>query len=146
MSELLPRITEILSWSSLGPAAFADEIGLARPVLSHILSSRNKASLEVVQKILTRFPEISPSWLLLGQGEMLSKLGETKKSHAPGTSLSETPANLKPQEALPAGLSKVQTGNLEGKAPEKSKTGIQRQLTKVLLFYSDGTFESFDPK
>ncbi|WP_210464724.1 helix-turn-helix domain-containing protein [Rufibacter roseolus] len=146
MSELLPRITEILSWSSLGPAAFADEIGLARPVLSHILSSRNKASLEVVQKILTRFPEISPSWLLLGQGEMLSKLGETKNFPPPEISLPETPANLKPQEALPAGLSKVQTGNLEGKVSEKSKTVLQRQVTKVLLFYSDGTFESFDPK
>ena len=39
-------------------------------MLTHISSGRNKPGLDLITKILSRFPEISPDWLLLGEGEM----------------------------------------------------------------------------
>lgn len=53
---------------------FAAKLGISNAVLSHIASGRNKASLDFVIAILTKFPDISPDWLLLGRGEM--KRGE----------------------------------------------------------------------
>ena len=55
----------------LSPSKFADAIGVQRSNISHILSGRNKPSLELVNKILDRFQEINADWLLLGKGEMM---------------------------------------------------------------------------
>jgi len=67
---MVDRIRLILQAKQLSPTQFADAIGAARPVVSHILSGRNKPSLEVVQKILAAFPELSMAWLLNGVGPM----------------------------------------------------------------------------
>ncbi|HEX8428018.1 helix-turn-helix domain-containing protein [Hymenobacter sp.] len=70
---MVDRIRQILSARQLTPTQFADTIGVARPIVSHILSGRNKPSLEVVQKIIAAFPKLSLSWLLSGTGTMEAK-------------------------------------------------------------------------
>ena len=51
--------------------SFSKELGVNRSTISHILSGRNKPSIDVLQKILKRYSSISPEWLLLGNGPML---------------------------------------------------------------------------
>jgi len=72
---MINRIRELLEVRQLSPTQFADLIGVGRPVISHILSERNKPSLEVVQKVLDAFPDISLSWLMKGIGPMLTNAG-----------------------------------------------------------------------
>lgn len=60
----------LLETRQLTPTQFADAIGIARPIVSHILSGRNKPSLEVVQRILAAMPDLSMPWLLNGTGPM----------------------------------------------------------------------------
>lgn len=72
---MISRIRELLEVRQLSPTQFADLIGVGRPVISHILSERNKPSLEVVQKVLDAFPDISLSWLMKGIGPMLTNAG-----------------------------------------------------------------------
>lgn len=67
---MVDRIRELLSARQFTPTQFADTIGVARPIVSHILSGRNKPSLEVVQKIVDAFPDVSLPWLLKGMGGM----------------------------------------------------------------------------
>jgi transcriptional regulator with XRE-family HTH domain len=69
---MVTRIRQLLEHRQLTPTQFADLIGVGRPVMSHILSERNKPSLEVVQRIISAFPDISLPWLLSGTGEMLA--------------------------------------------------------------------------
>lgn len=64
------RIRELLAVRNLSPTQFADTIGISRPIVSHILSGRNKPSLEVVQKVIAAFPDLSLNWLLNGTGPM----------------------------------------------------------------------------
>ncbi len=68
MNERLLKIMEHFNYS---PSIFADEIGVIRSSISHIISGRNNPGLELLQKVLIRFPQISSDWLLLGRGEML---------------------------------------------------------------------------
>jgi len=68
---MVDRIRQLLAWQQLSPTQFADFIGVGRPVISHILSERNKPSLDVVQRIIAAFPTVSMPWLLSGSGEML---------------------------------------------------------------------------
>lgn len=51
-------------------SAFADAIDVQRSSISHILSGRNKPSLDLIQKILNRYSDIDPGWLLTGKGNM----------------------------------------------------------------------------
>jgi len=69
---MVERIRHLLETRQLTPTQFADAMGVARPIVSHILSGRNKPSLEVVQKIIGAFPDLSLPWLLSGVGEMLA--------------------------------------------------------------------------
>ena len=50
--------------NNLSASAFADKIEVQRSSISHILSGRNKPSLEFIQKVLTAFPKVSSDWLL----------------------------------------------------------------------------------
>ncbi len=60
------RIQKILTLEQLSAANFADEIGVQRSSISHILSGRNKPSLDFVQNVLNTFNRINPMWLLSG--------------------------------------------------------------------------------
>ena len=82
---MVDRIRLILQARGLSPTQFADVVGVARPVISHVLSGRNKPSLEVVQKILSAFPDLSMAWLLNGTGSMLAGLPATAIPEAPAT-------------------------------------------------------------
>lgn len=92
---MVTRIRQLLNWQQLSPTQFADLIGVGRPVVSHILSERNKPSLEVVQRIIAAFPVVSLPWLLTGAGEMLAEA-------VIGVTNSSTAANSTPESPAPA--------------------------------------------
>lgn len=74
---MVERIRTLLESRQLTPTQFADVIGVARPIVSHILSGRNKPSLEVVQRILAAMPDLAMPWLLNGTGPMLAASSAT---------------------------------------------------------------------
>lgn len=64
--EINERIKYIMKINNLSPSAFADKIGVSRPTISHILTGRNKASLDLIIKILQSFPNVNSEWLITG--------------------------------------------------------------------------------
>jgi len=77
---MLDRILKIMDYNKFTPSEFADVLEIDRSRLSHILNGRNKPSLEIVMKILEKFPEISSDWLLFGSGNMLKNLETSNKN------------------------------------------------------------------
>ena len=67
MEEIVKRITQILEEQQLSSSAFADTIGVQRSSISHVLSGRNKPSLEFILKTVRAFPAYSSDWLLFGK-------------------------------------------------------------------------------
>lgn len=63
------RIELLMKSYNLSPSQFADKTGIQRASVSHILSGRNKPSLEVMLKIYESFPGLSMEWLMAGKGE-----------------------------------------------------------------------------
>ena len=90
---MVERIRTLLESRQLTPTQFADLIGVARPIVSHILSGRNKPSLDVVQRILAAMPDLSMAWLLNGTEPMLAAPRDTV-SAMPLPALTEAPASL----------------------------------------------------
>lgn len=61
-----------------GKTEFAASLDISLAVLSHIASGRNKPGVELLQKILLKYPSVSAEWLLLGTGSM----DKDKPAHA----------------------------------------------------------------
>lgn len=108
------RLETILKYYELSATAFAEEIGVQRSSISHLLSGRNKPSLDFVLKVIQRFPEVNLYWLLNGKGDFPKK--ESGK----------TPPTL-PKPAR--------------KSPEENR----REVEKIVVFYSDGSFREYLP-
>jgi hypothetical protein len=70
MNERLIKLMETLEFT---PSVFADEIGVIRSSISHIMSGRNKPGVELLQRVLKRFPEVSAEWLMAGIGPMFKE-------------------------------------------------------------------------
>ncbi len=70
MNEIQDRIFLLVKTKNLTGAEFAIAIGVQPSNISHIMSGRNKPSLDLVMKILKKFPEVRLEWLLNGQGTM----------------------------------------------------------------------------
>jgi DNA-binding XRE family transcriptional regulator len=165
------RIIRIMETEALTPARFAEAIGTQRATLSHILSGRNNPSLEITQKILERFPRLSPDWLLRGAGDMYRKEKSLLQQDlfAPLPHHEEKTATPLPHHeekaATPLPHHEEQTATLphhnEQTVPptppvrnenenEQVQTQVQtspqrpsRRVTRIMIFYSDSTYDTF---
>jgi transcriptional regulator with XRE-family HTH domain len=72
IKEMNSRISLVLRAKNISPAQLADELGVQRSGISHILNGRNKPSLDFIQKLLKCYPDISMSWLMFGTGPMMN--------------------------------------------------------------------------
>ena len=61
------RLQLVIKMHHLSPSAFADKIGVQRSNVSHVLSGRNKPSLDFLEKIILHFPRVNAHWLITGK-------------------------------------------------------------------------------
>ncbi len=86
-SEFNTRLKKILDYYGLSASAFAEVITVQRSSISHILSGRNKPSLDFITKVLNAFPEIDLLWLLSGVGDFLETPRPTSQNLEPSSKL-----------------------------------------------------------
>ena len=100
---MVERLVELMRIRNLTSSQLADAIGVQRSGISHLISGRNKPSLEFILKILTSFPEVNPDWMLFGKEPFLrNESRETKDSDrkiTDSTDVQEFPAReLSPEQ------------------------------------------------
>lgn len=103
---MVDRINLILKAKNLTSRQFAEEIGIQPSGMSHILSGRNRPSLDFVMKVINRYPEIDIKWLTLGEGEMYASPYSMPVSDAPlspsfSPSKPATPTTTAPVDSTP---------------------------------------------
>ena len=64
------RIKKWIENEELKPASFADKIGVNRATVSHVLSGRNKPSIDFLDKMIRAFPDLNSNWIVIGEGFM----------------------------------------------------------------------------
>ena len=72
------RLKNWIENKSVKPSVFADKIGVNRATISHILSGRNKPSIDFLEKLLHVYPELNTNWLITGIGYMKTKKEDKK--------------------------------------------------------------------
>lgn len=128
--DFVQKLEKILDYFQLSASAFADKIGVQRSSLSHLLSGRNKPSLEFVIKITEAFPEVDLYWFLLNKGSF-------PKSNS-------TENHLISEEIAP--IKKEESRKPEANKPEKTIFPDQEDVEKIVVFYKNGTFKAYLPK
>lgn len=117
--EFTKRLQKVMNYYSESASSFAEKIGVQRSSISHILSGRNKPSLEFVLKVLSSYPEVELYWLLNGKGDFPTS---NKKQRI----TKETPdIDLNIQTEL------------------SSQTKTDKSIERIIIFYSDGSFKNF---
>lgn len=140
------RIRRLLETEKLSSSAFADIIGVQRSSISHILSGRNKPSLDFIEKLLNKFQNINSEWLILGKGAMYIEIRDSDlftKSEA--DNIIKVPEVVtQTSEVTNVNSSDTPIRNAENeKLKEINKIN---RIVKIVNFYSDNTFEEFFPK
>lgn len=142
------RIQHILESKNLSPSNFADEVNLSRAVVSHILHGRNKLSLDNIEKILIRYPEINPLWLITGKGDMYLENVEDDQN----PTLFDERAIFAGTDAENSEYSKENSSKnslYSIKQPDiqvvKAQIQSSPRVKKIAIFYSDNTYEEFVP-
>lgn len=123
----------------LNATSFADAIDVGRSSISHIISGRNKPSLEFVMKIIEAFPEVELYWLLNGKGSF-PKSQVTKR--APIVS-SQLAANFD-DEPVALASNSTDASSTTQSTPDTSPS-TKSDIERIVIFYKDGTFKSFHP-
>ncbi len=143
------KLRDLLESEGLKPGQFAEMVGINPAGVSHILAGRNKPGFELLQKILRRFPRVSPDWLLIDEGPMY-RSSETSSTTATTQMPIDRPNAT--QQMTPASSS-----NLFDPSPDTlshstatkemiAKCGTSKgKATRIVIFYEDQTFESFTP-
>jgi transcriptional regulator with XRE-family HTH domain len=127
---------------------FSQAIKIQRSGMSHILSGRNKPSLDFVLRVLKRYPEINPSWFLMGEGEMyISDKIDTQTTMFPSQlEIDDTKEIIDvdehKQEPMNNELIDSQNRYLDNENITMGRTNTKK-IEKIIVLYSDNTFDEY---
>ena len=157
------RIRQIMESQHMTQQVFADYIQQSPATLSSIFNGRTRPTLNIVEAIKKKIPNISTDWLMFGSGDMYlpenDSLEGAQHQSEPG---SDTPRQIQnpmldfeasPSPTLPNALQQPQFSNsvrntrLDFEHKEvKTIDKPARRITEIRVFYDDQTWETFVPQ
>ena len=151
---MVNRIKWTMDHFKLSASEFADKIGVQRSAVSHVLSGRNKPSLDFLIKIKKQYPTINLDWLVLGSGNPLSKqdsdlFGNIQNDEGVDESFrqekfDEGQGTLVKNTTDTNNRSGQLEGNIENMLLKDQAKAGNKKLKRVILLYNDGSFQAFE--
>lgn len=132
---IISRLKTVLDYYNLTSSTFADTIDVQRSSISHLMSGRNKPSLDFVLKVVDKFPDVDLYWLLNGHGNFPKE----KQTTIP-TPIKETVEKV----AKPIPSLFTQNEPMDELTSNTQFSANDKKLVKVILLYTDGSFEEFN--
>ncbi len=114
------RLRVVMEFYQLTASQFADKIDVQKSSISHLLSGRNKPSLEFVMKVIKAFDEVELYWLLNGKG------------------IFPKPSNNE-EESSPILIQR----SAQKELPDFSESS--QSIERIVIFFKDGTFKEYQP-
>ena len=131
-TDFAKRLQKILDYYGVSATAFSEEIDFNRSTISHLLSGRNKPSLEFVMKVLQKYPEVELYWLLNGKGVF-----PNETSSPP----SEKNENIPPTLHQPIKENQTEIKMVSDKKNMHTSTN---EIERIVVFYKDGSFKAYE--
>lgn len=122
------RIDAIIKSMNLSARQFAEQIHVQPGTISNMMAGRNNPSLEVMKRIMHRYPTVNPEWLIAGKGEMWRTV--------PGEE-----AGLFDQ-LPPEGVKSISARIITKEEPQVAAVP-QKKISRIVVYYTDNTYEEF---
>lgn len=157
--DFVKRLEIILDYYGLSASGFADKIGVQRSSLSHLLSGRNKPSLDFILKIIEVFPEVDLYWILNGKGNF----PKSEQIEIPVSNSNSTPSLFsenKTEEVKPENQPDLFSAeptvekNRVFENPGENFSNTRNfeipknvsDIDRIVVFYKNGTFKNYLPE
>lgn len=160
------RLQQFINAENISQSQFADNIGVARASVSHIIAGRNKPGFDFILGMTRAYPALNVDWLITGKGKMYRQaegtlqvkpqsaqkdedlFAEMEEEVSPVVPEPKAAPTPRPKvEAKPEIKSEVksepkpETTSINNLARQSQSTIHQRTITKILVFYDDNTFQ-----
>lgn len=138
-SDFSKRLQHILDYYGLSATSFSEQLSFNRSTISHLLSGRNKPSLEFVMKVLKAYPEVELYWLLNGKGSFpaISENNTQVSFNHVSEENERRDANKTHTEK-----SDISENSVFQKISEKKSNTVA--IDRIVVFYKDGTFKEYN--
>lgn len=153
------RIRKIMDSQGMSQQAFASFIDMSPATLSSIFNGRTKPTLNMVEAVKRKFPDISTDWLMFGKGDMyLSASSEDQNTSASvpnnhrvtddldmdaSESTDRKPKDCDSECCHVAGFGTAVNESCQ--TVMKISDRPQRRIIEIKVYYDDHTYESFVP-
>jgi len=144
--DFVKRLETIFDYYGLTASLFAEKINVQRSSISHLLSGRNKPSLDFILKVIENFPEVELLWLLNGKGSFPK--GENGSDEKKPVSYQEKTEQVNDLFSQETSVSKINTeiSSITPKYQSEDKSEYtDSTIERIVIFYSDGTFKNYLP-
>lgn len=160
--DFIKRLETVMEYYGHSSSSFADKIGVQRSSLSHLLSGRNKPSLDFILKIISEFPDVDLYWMLFEKGSFPKSAFDNFEQKnvevkIPTPTLFTEEKN-EPEKILPTidepkleekfHPSEEPKNEIEIPAPVESfvpKKSFGKTVEQIVILYTDGTFNEYRP-
>jgi transcriptional regulator with XRE-family HTH domain len=166
IEDFVQRMQLLMDYYNISASVFADKLTVQRSSLSHLMSGRNKPSLDFVMRITEAYPEADLYWLLYGKGEFprISSQSQTEENLRFQSQFTETAVNtvvenepdlfsgegeipgFQSQSQFPEATPPIQTATEPAtSSPLQTETETVNSIERIVIFYKNGTFKNYNP-
>lgn len=131
-TQFAQRLRNIMEAHELSATAFAEKLKVGRATISHLMSGRNKPSLDFVMKVVSTFADVDINELLYGV-----------KSNP--TLPDSRVKKLEQFQTKKMSLESVQESS-ENRFRKSKNSTTQKSIDRIVIFYNDGTFTTHQPE
>lgn len=165
------RLAQFLQSEGLTAVKFAEIMEVQPSSISHLLSGRNKPNFDFISRLLLRFPDLNPDWMINGIGEIYKSKSKQvgQKTHGANqemiTNVKEEPKSADEKvitDVNDVNILDFQSDTNDDKAEINDVTGVNgsqtqsapisnsipvaaedKRVTRVILFFDNGSFEEY---
>lgn len=132
------RLQQFLGAENISQSQFADELGVARASVSHIIAGRNKPGFDFLTSLMARYPRLNMEWLLAGKGKMYKDTDTSAQLLE--ENIQQESENLFSNPVQPAPLEQSPEPALQQPVQTLQLPDSQRKISKIIVFYDDNSF------
>lgn len=155
--DFVKRLETIFDYYGLSASSFADKINVQRSSISHLLSGRNKPSLDFILKVIENFPDVELLWLLNGKGIFpkgessnqekmnitpIQKIENEQEFNSPDLFSNNVVATENEKNPVFENNSK-NFSNTEVFNNPINTLKDNSEIEQIVVFYKDGTFKTY---
>lgn len=150
------QLQKIMHHFGLSTTELADKILVPKATISHLISERNKPSLEFIMKLHTTFPTLNLEWLIYEKEPFLiteihQKSIEKDQNETPVLNEIlevETVNEIENEDQSENETEEIEPKNINQNITENPKNILSfqsKEIDCIVIFYNDGSFKKYNP-